>query len=168
MDTPIPRFDLWIPAIETGLLPLSQLVAWADTCIERLSQPPAWIIELCLAKDLEGVRQARELVNSQAPASAGNAFDKDRIYLGSLYIAYERGRMHLEDLLLSAGAFTDVRVGDGLPPCEAFYALLAELMADVSTRMNDREFLGRVRDIFAPMAELARAAIVVPADECAA
>jgi hypothetical protein len=38
--SPAPRFDLWCPAVEAGLLPLPRLVAWADEQILRLSEPP--------------------------------------------------------------------------------------------------------------------------------
>src|SRR6187397_447974 len=89
--SPTPRFDLWCPAVEAGLLALPRLVTWADEQILRLSEPPLWLIELSLATDETGLRLARARVPEALVPWAGPTVDESRIYLGCLYLAFEGG-----------------------------------------------------------------------------
>lgn len=158
METlPEPHFDLWIPAVATGLLPHRRLVAWADEQIMRLSEPPRWLLELSLATSVEGLERAREYV----PDGTGREqFDQRRIHLGSMYLAFERGLMPIEKLLLEAGQFADCCGSNNLPECEAFFLLLNEIDGGGPTRPSSRPLAERVRELFAPMVDEARAALV--------
>ena len=152
---PTPRFDLWIPAADAGLLPLPRLVAWADSHILRLPEPPRWLIELSLATDVNGLARAREF----APEGGGaHGFDSGRVYWGSLYLAFERGLIRMDKLLREAGQFADGY--DIVPGCEGFYLLLNEIDSGGPTMSSDQPLAERVRELFAPMAEEARAALV--------
>ena len=57
---------------------------------------------------------------------AGRTVDESRIYLGCLYLAFERGALSMERLLHEAGDFTDPP-SDDVPGCETFYLLLNEI-----------------------------------------
>jgi len=157
---PNPRFDLWVPAIDAGLLRVEKLVAWADEQIAQMDKPSLWLIELSCARNAEGVRRARASVPGYAARDPSDEFDERLIYLGSLYLAYETGRLPMDKLLLEAGRFADGRSGGGVPECEAFYYLLNEIDGGGPTRQSDRPLADRVQDLFAPMASQARAALV--------
>lgn len=143
--------------MDTGLLPLPRLIAWADEQIMRLREPPRWLLELSLATSVEGIERAREYV----PEGVGREqFDQRRIHLGSLYLAFEQGLLPTDKLLLEVGQFSDCCGSNAVPECEAFYLLLNEIDGGGPTRPSHRPFAERVRELFAPMAEEARAAIV--------
>jgi hypothetical protein len=144
--------------MEAGLLPLPRLVAWADEQILRLSEPPLWLIELSLATDEAGLRRARERVPRTSVPLAGRTVDESRNYLGCLYLAFERGLLTMARLLREAGDFTDPPSGD-VPGCETFYLLLNEIDRRGPTRRGKGPLADRVRDLFAPMAREARAAL---------
>lgn len=159
---PEPHFDLWIPAVATGLLPLARLIAWADQQIMRLREPPPWLIELSLCTDVERLLRAREYVPEDA---CREEFDQGRVHLGAMYLAFERGLLPMNKLLLEAGQFADCCSSTGLPDCEAFFLLLNEIDGGGPTMPSDRPLAERVQELFAPMIEEARVALVnLPSD----
>ena len=157
---PVPRFEIWIPAVEAGLLPLHRLVEWADEQIAELPAPPLWLIEMSLARGVDGLYRAKEKVPEHAAPAAGENFDRHEIYLGCLYLAYEAGRLPMGRMLWEAGDYADGQGGHGIPDCETFYLLLNEIDGGGPTMPSARPLADRVRELFAPMAEQARAALV--------
>jgi hypothetical protein len=152
---PVPLFALWLPAVEAGVVPLEKLVAWADGQIARLPQPPPWLIELSLARNLEGVRRAERAAGERAEAP-----DAGQLYLGFLYLAHESGRLPMAKLLLEAGRFADGRGHESaIPECEAFYLLLNEIDGGGPTLPEEGPLDDRVSELFAPMAAKARRAL---------
>jgi len=146
---PLPLFELWVPATETGALPVDRLVQWADEQIARLDKPPFWLLELATANDVEGIRVAMRSVSlPDCPRKPG---DHDVIYLGCLYLCFQAGRITLFDLLQRAGSYSDCRSGNWIPDCETFYALLNELDGGGPTIPSDRPLKERVAALFSPM-----------------
>ena len=137
---------------------MARLVAWADEQILRLDEPPLWLIELSLATDEAGLLRARARVPDASGSVAGRGLDESRVYLGCLYLAFERGLLTMARLLHEAGDFTDPPSGD-VPGCETFYLLLNEIDGRGPTRRGKGPVGDRVRDLFAPMAREARAAL---------
>lgn len=78
------------------------------------------------------------------------------LFLGFMWLAYEDGKLPLDEMLLRAGDFADGRGRGAVPECEAFYYLLNEIDGGGPTRPSDRPLIDRVRDLFAPMAAKAR------------
>ena len=163
METPPQsHFELWIPAVATGLLPLPRLIAWADAQITRLREPPRWLIELSLSSDVESLLCARKYAPE---AVLREKFDPDRIHLGALYLAFERGLIPMQTLLAEAGQWADNRASNNLPECEAFFYLLNEIDGGGPTRPSDKPLADRVRELFEPMVAEARAALLdLPGD----
>src|SRR5688572_30754582 len=109
MDAPpVPLFDLWLPTVEAGALPLRELVAWADDQVARLPEPPLWLIETSLATDVGGLRRAALAVPEPV-----RGYDAREVYLGLLYLAHEPGQLSPAELLLRSGNFAD---GPGYGP----------------------------------------------------
>jgi hypothetical protein len=154
--SPEPHFDLWIPALETGLLPLPRLISWADEQIVRLREPPRWLLELSLVTSSDGLERAREYVPE---GTEREKFNRRRVYVGSLYLAYEQGRIPMDKMLLDAGRFADCHGSNDLPECEAFFLLLNQIDGGGPARPSNRPLAERVRELFTPMAEEARAAL---------
>jgi hypothetical protein len=160
MDVPTPHFNLWVPALETGLLSLSQLIRWADGQIERLAQPPLWLLELSLATDVGGVRKAWDAVPDRPASEPAESHDPREIHLGLLYLDYEAGRLPLTELLLRAGDYADGNgYGGAVPECEAFYLLLNEAEGRSTLPRGVRPLEERVRQLFAPIVAKARATL---------
>jgi hypothetical protein len=156
---PEPHFNVWLPALETGVLQLRDLIKWADLEIMRLPTPPRWLLELSLATDDEGVRRAWEMVPEGRASGPFDNTDPRQFHLGLLYLEYEAGRLALEELLSNAGYEADPSSA-GIPEPEEFYLLLNELNGGRGgpTRPSEGPLEDRVRDLFAPLAEKARAA----------
>lgn len=125
----------------------------------RLSEPPLWLIELSLATDCNGLERARNTVPERA---SRETFNQRRIHMGFLYLAFENGRLPMEQLLLEAGQFADDCGSTSLPECEAFFLLLNELDGGGPIVPSNRPLAERVRDLFAPMTAEARAVLVPP------
>lgn len=123
----------------------------------RLREPPPWLIELSLSTDVERLLRAREYVPEDARREE---FDQRRIHLGSMYLAFERGLIPMDKLLLEAGQFSDCCGSSNLPECEAFFLLLNEIDGGGPTIPSDKPLADRVRELFGPMVAEARAALV--------
>jgi hypothetical protein len=151
----VPRFDAWMGALEAGLVRVERLVAWADGEIARLERPPLWLIELAVAKDVEGVRRAW----GYAPAGE-RPYCEEALYIGALYLAYEAGRMGMLEMLLVAGDYADPRGGWRIPACEVFFTLANEVHGKGVEELRACGVAERVREVFAPYVADARAAMV--------
>jgi hypothetical protein len=135
---------------------MPRLIAWADEHILRLPEPPRWLIELSLATDVRGLERAREYLPK---GTRREKFDQRRIHLGTMYLAFERGLLPMDRLLLDAGQYADCCGSSNLPECEAFFVLLNEIEGTGLTLPSDRPLEERVCELFAPMAGEARAVL---------
>ena len=151
---PLPLFELWLPAVETEILPLGRLTQWAYEQIDRLEKPPFWLLELATAHDVEGIRKAMK--SATLPDYPRKPFDFDLIYLGCLYLGYKDGKITLFDLLKRAGDYSDCRSGTRIPDCGAFYSLLNELDGGGPTIPSNLPLSERVDDLFSSMVRTLR------------
>jgi hypothetical protein len=78
----------------------------------------------------------------------------DDLYVGFLYLRFERGDLSMAELLNLAGQYSDCSGCE--IPCEEFYLLLNQIDGGGPTIPSDRPLPDRVAELFAPMAELAR------------
>ena len=153
---PIPHFDFWLPAIQAGFLPLPRLIEWADSQIAALDNPPFWLIELAVAHDADGVRNAM----LEVPM-----FESERyglLYLGFLYLAFEAGQLPLEQLLRESGEFADCCTYNHVPACEEFYWLLNEVEGQRERNPSlpiPKSLSREIHDLFAQMVDEARASV---------
>ena len=154
---PEPHFNVWIAALETGVLSLHDLIQWTDEEIMRLPTPPRWLLELSLATDIDGVRGAWAAVPEGSRSGPLDNADPRQLHLGLLYLEHEAGHLSLHELLSKAGYEADPPSA-GIPEPEAFYYLLNELDGGGPTRPSNRPLEDRVRELLAPLADKARAA----------
>jgi hypothetical protein len=145
---------VWTAAIDSGFAQPSEWVAWADERILRLEEPPLWLLNLSLASS------ARDALGVVWPAcrfvapEAWTPLDWNGLFLGFLYLRFERGDFNMLELLLQGGRKTELanyRVG-----CEAFFELANELDVRGPTRPSNRSLPDRVADLFGPLAGIAR------------
>jgi hypothetical protein len=152
-NPPQPHFDVWLPALQSGLISLGDLVAWADAQILDLTEPPYWLIELSLSNDMEGffkawsVAKPFEFCDQMDP----HQFSK-KIQLGMLFECYLIGQLLINDLLLEAGKWVDPSRPSDVPECEVFFALLNEIEG---AQTPDPKVIAEVHQIFAPLHQLA-------------
>ena len=152
--------QLWALAVamDSEYLSLSDFVAWADREVLRLESPPPWLLDTCIAKTKEEAINPMLLAWERHLGSARHArpdeVSRHRLYLGFLYLRYERGDLPMAELLRTAGRHSDG--SDCGIDCEAFYLLLNEIDGGGPTRPDDRPLTDRVTELFAPMAESAR------------
>ena len=121
------------------------------------------MLDLSLAKDADDAERILRVEwsrQSEGPTSGVPPMDNvDRLHIGLLFLAYEHGRLSLQELLQRAGSCADGS-GDALvPECEAFYLLLNEIDGGGPVRKSSQPLPDRVRDLFAPMASEARLAV---------
>lgn len=145
---------VWWAAIDSGFALEPQWVAWADQQILRLDAPPLWILDLSL---VHTVREAQE-VFGRSWARMSVSLEKqgwfDDLWMGFIYLRFERHRIDLLNLLLAAGGRADCssfRIN-----CEAFYMMANEIDGGGPTIASDRPLGDRTVELFAPMANLAR------------
>jgi hypothetical protein len=149
---------VWAVALESGYISLSDIVAWADRQVLHVSSPPSWIIDLCLARtpeDAQGLLMAAwyRYLESPGPTRPGSEAYDD-LYMGFLYLRFQRGDLSMAEMLNLAGRYSDSR-GCGIP-CEDFFLLLNEIDGGGPTIPSDRPLSERVAELFAPMEETAR------------
>jgi hypothetical protein len=151
---------LWFLAVATDseYLSLSDLVAWVDQQVLRLESPPSWLLDVCIAKTQEEALDPMLLAWNRHIESAGHNGPDDvsrhRLYLGFLYLRYERGDLTMTELLRLAGRYSDG--SDCGIDCEALYLLLNEIDGSGTTIPSDHPLADRVTELFGPMAEPAR------------
>jgi hypothetical protein len=113
---------------------------------------------MCIAKTKEEAIEPMLLAWERYMESARHTRPDDvirhRLYLGFLYLRYERGDLPMAELLRTGGRYSDG--SDCGIDCEAFYLLLNEIDGGGPTRPNDRPLTVRVTELFAPMVESAR------------
>lgn len=154
-------FVVWASALEARYLSVADVERWADEQIMVLDRPPGWLLDLSLTSSSE---TAANLLWSgwqqQVEANGCRSRLHERageLYLGFLYLRYERDDLGMADLLNMAGQKSDV-TECGID-CEAFYLLLNEIDGGGPVIPSDRPLAERVRERFAPFAQLARSYI---------
>jgi hypothetical protein len=147
-----------LSAVGAGYLMLSDVVRWADQQILNEDRPPGWLLDLSLASSSQtAVNLLWSGWRQQVEAHGCNGHLHERsgqLYLGFLFLRYERGDLGTADLLHLAGQKSDVQ-WCGID-CEAFYVLLNEIDGSGPVLPSDRPLADRVEQEFAPFARLAR------------
>lgn len=145
-------------AVKAGCLSVVDLTRWADEQILDQDRPPGWLIDLSQASSPE---TAANLLwagwQEQFEAAGRRSRLRERsgeLDLGFLFLRYERGDLEMADLLNMAGQKSDVKEC-GID-CSAFYLLLNEIDGGGPVVASDRPLADRVRECFAPFAQLAR------------
>jgi len=145
---------IWIAAIESGFAQPDEWVAWADRQIVRLDEPPVWILDLSL---VHSANQALEVLARTTDKVAPNLWDQldwNGVYLGFLYLRFERGDLTLWELLIQAGEKADC--AQFRIDCEEFYLLANEMRGAGPTLLASRPLMERVSELFEPLAQSAR------------
>jgi len=147
-----------LSAVEAGYLTLSDVVRWADQQILSEDRPPGWLLDLSLASTSQtAVNLLRAGWRQQVEAHGCNSQLHERsgqLYLGFLFLRYERGDLGTAELLYLAGQKSDVQEC-GID-CQAFYALLNEIDGGGPVLPSDRLLADRVKQESAPFAHLTR------------
>lgn len=152
--------NLWILAAagSSGLLPVTDLVAWADQRILQLDSPPGWLLDLSLAKTQdEAVGTLLMEWNRYIETGGHERPDPELhgdLFMGCLYLRFERGDLTMAELLRLAGQYADAP-GYGID-CETFYSMLNEIDGGGPTIPSNEPLEARVATLFAPVAGLAR------------
>jgi hypothetical protein len=152
--------SLWVlaTALDSGYFILSDLVAWADQQVIGLKSPPPWLLDLCLAKAKSDAISLLLVTWDRHMEAAGTTRpgyqSHDDLYLGFLYLRFERGDLSMAALLKFAGQYSDSRGCE--IPCENFYLLLNEIDGGGPTIPSDEPLSDRVAKLFAPMTGVAR------------
>jgi hypothetical protein len=92
--------------IDSGLIWHQHYFLFCDELIEKLDKPPYWIIELALATY---IGDAIEVVNTYAFSEPFENFSNSLydLYIGCLYIRYERRQLSWASFLTESGDFAD-------------------------------------------------------------
>ena len=155
----------WIAAIESGFAQPTEWVAWADRQIAQMDEPPVWVLDLSCA------HSAKDALSLFWPACGRvtpvllEGLDWTGLYLGFLFLQFERGDLNMLDLLLQAGRRADsasFRI-----ECETFYLLANEIDGGSPTIPSNRPLAQRVVEVFRPLAEAARQAWFLLSNEAA-
>lgn len=140
-------------ALQAGYLLLAAVERWADEHILRLDQPPGWLLDLSLTKSVDDAVGLLGRGWSESGTAAGGAGQSARLYLGFLYLLWERGGLPLAELLNRAGQHADTT--ECGVDCSAFYLLLNEIDGGGPTIPSSRPLADRVAERFAPFAPFA-------------
>lgn len=134
----------WLSAVSTGFAGPTSWKNWADTLIERLEQPPVWIIDMSLANTPDDLFKAVEERKAEEDRAAGNVIPLGNAKLGFYYLRYERGDYALDEFLSVAGDEADGGTAD--LPCESVFEILnnverarddAALVAELASKTKD-------------------------------
>lgn len=112
----------WLSAVSTGFADATSWKNWADALIERLEEPPIWIINMSLANTLDELYKALEERKAEEDRAAGNVIPLGNAKLGFYYLRYERGDYTLDQFLSVAGDEADDGTAD--LPCEPVFEIL--------------------------------------------
>jgi hypothetical protein len=126
-------------------------VDWADDRILALDSPPLWLLEISVVNTVKKASTLLWKHSSQIRQETGNRIEYTELYLGLLYLRFERGELKLEELLMLAGKFAN-RINYKID-CSAFFSLLNEID---SGDLKNAILKERVRELFKPMVKLAR------------
>ena len=162
-NIPIP-FQLWIVALATQQIPLQIFIKWADLQIMETARPEYWIFDLSLARSRdEAIRVMSEewsRRSSMPTEQNSRRILEAKLHVGFLFLQFEKGQLKMIDLLCQCGAYAD---GPGCGwvgvECEAFYLLANEIEGGGPTALSDCPLIERVNELFAPFADVARAAV---------
>lgn len=153
-------FVVWASRVEAGYCSLSDVTQWADEQITARDHPPDWLLDLSLASSLEEAARLLRCGSEQELCSPGDVYPSQRwgeLYLGFLFLRYERGELVLAELLKLAGQKSD-GTECGID-WSAFYLLLNEIDGGGPVTPSDRPLSDRVREVFIPFAGLAQKAL---------
>ena len=151
--------DLWIyaSALGGGYVCLADLIAWADQQVLQLDSPPGWLLDLSLAKTKEEASGTLLMEWNRYMETTGTEWPEptrhDDLYLGFLYMRFERGDLTIAELLKLAGDYSDAH-GYSID-CETFYYMLNEIDGGGPTLPSNEPLENRASRLFAPMAEFA-------------
>jgi hypothetical protein len=142
---------IWKVALESGYIRSSVWVDWADNKIIELDSPPFWLIEMSVVDTVEKATLLLWKYSRQIQQATWNRIECDELYLGFLYLRFERGDLKLGELLMLAGEFAD-RINYKID-CSVFFLLFHEIDSGNLTSTILKEQVG---ELFTPMVELAR------------
>ncbi|WFD08778.1 hypothetical protein [Tepidibacter hydrothermalis] len=110
--------------LDTGLINYKHYYLWCDEIIEKLDNPPYWIIELATTKFLPS---AVAIVNKYVFSEPFEEFNNSSgLYIACLFIKYETRQISWASFLFSAGNYKDGAGYWGKLDCEYFYYRLNE------------------------------------------
>jgi hypothetical protein len=155
----------WTAAIESGFARPAEWVAWADRQIVRLDEPPVWLLDLSLADSANDALTALWPARSRVAQVFWDRLDWTGLYLGFLFLRFERGDLGMLDLLIQAGQKADC--ANYRIECGTFFLLANEIDGGGPTRPNNRPLTQRVGEVFSPLAEAARQAWLRLSNEAA-
>jgi hypothetical protein len=155
----------WTAAIESGFARPAEWVAWADRQIERLDKPPVWVIDLSLAHSVKDALALTWPASGRVAPVLWECLDWTGLYLGFLFLRFERGDLGMLDLLTQAGRKADA--ANYRIDCESFYLLANEIDGGGLTGPSDSPLASRVVEVFRPLAVAARQAWFRLSDEAA-
>jgi hypothetical protein len=142
---------IWKVALESGYVRSSVWVDWADEHILALDSPPLWLLEISVVNTVKKASTLLWKHSSQIRQETWNRIQYTELYLGLLYLRFERGELKIEELLMLAGKFAD-RINYKID-CSAFFSLLNEIdSGDLKISILEE----RVRELFKPMVKLAK------------
>jgi hypothetical protein len=144
----------WIAAIESGFAQPGDWVAWADRQIGRLDEPPGWVLDLALAHSAKDALSVLWPVCSRVPPVLWDRLDLTGLFLGCLFLRFERGDLTMRDLLLQAGMKADS--SNFRIECETFFLLVNEIDGGGPTVWSTCPLGQRVTELFGPFAQAAR------------
>jgi hypothetical protein len=142
---------IWKVALESEYIRYPLWVDWADKQIIQLDSLPLWLLEMSLVDTVEKASILLWKHSRQIDQATWNRIECIELYLGFLYLRFERGDLKLPELLMLAGKFAD-RINYKID-CSVFFLLLSEIDSDNLTNNVLEE---RVEELFKPMVKLAR------------
>lgn len=110
--------------LDAGLICYKHYYPWCDSIIEKLEEPPVWIIELSTVKY---IGDAKIIVHEYAFSFEETIYDHDflrynKYFLACLYLRYERNEISWATFLFEAGRYSDgMECGVN---CEYFFEML--------------------------------------------
>jgi hypothetical protein len=144
----------WIAAIESGFAGPEEWAAWADWQILRSENLPQWVLDLSLAQAARDALAALRPATDKLPPAICERVDWTGLYLGFLYLRFQRGDFPMLELLVRAG---DRAGGYSFRvDCSTFYLLVNEIDGGGPTVPRDRALADRVGELFEPLAGPAR------------
>jgi hypothetical protein len=142
---------IWKVALESGYVRSPVWVDWAEKKIIELDSPPLWLLEMSL---IDTAKKASILLwkySRQIHQDTWNCIECRELYLGFLYLQFERGNLKLEELLILAGQFAD-RINYEID-CSVFFLLFHEID---SGNLTSNILEEKVGELFKPMVKSAR------------
>jgi hypothetical protein len=140
---------VWACAIEAGYAMPQDWIPWEDKKLLDINEPPIWIIELSVAKSKGEALAALSPAFRTIPDTSYEHLNRTSLYLGFLYLAYERSDLSLIDLLTTSGKAADN--ANVAIDCSAFYSLASQ----VESGCDHKSIAERTTSLFAPLKDTA-------------